>query len=257
MVLLFGDAAFRSVGLQAVRLAGKRRCTLHAACGVPPSGHSGRDATARKHRGALPGDLRIVPEAKMAQLAFAEPRSLELWFEFGSNYSHLTVMRIEECARNHGVAVYWKPFLLGPIFKSFGWVSSPFVLQKEKGAYVWRDMERQCHKYGLPWTQPSEFPRRALLPMRVAMLGADQPWIGEYCRRMMRINFVEDLPIDTPEAVGGVLNDLGLPVSDLIEAAQSEETKQRLREQTEEARRRGVFGAPTFFARGEMFWGND
>jgi 2-hydroxychromene-2-carboxylate isomerase len=182
---------------------------------------------------------------------------LELWFEFGSNYSYLTVMRIEELARGYGVAIAWKPFLLGAIFKSLGWSTSPFVLQKEKGAYVWRDMERQCAKYGLPWNKPSEFPRRALLPIRVALIGSDQPWIGEYSRRVMQINFVEDREIDTPEVVRQVLDELHLPASDLLRAAQSEENKLRLREQTAEAGRRGVFGAPTFFVGREMYWGND
>lgn len=185
------------------------------------------------------------------------PPTLELWFEFGSNYSYLSVMRIDELARQYGVGIAWKPFLLGPVFKSVGWDSSPFVLQKEKGAYMWRDIARQCEKYHLPWTRPSTFPRRALLPMRVALLGADMPWISNYCQRLMHINFVEDRDIDTPEVVGEVLDALALPTADLLHAAQSDENKLRLRDQTDEARRRGVFGAPTFFVEGEMFWGND
>jgi 2-hydroxychromene-2-carboxylate isomerase len=183
--------------------------------------------------------------------------TLELWFELGSNYSYLTVMRIEELARQHRVEIIWKPFLLGPIFKSFGWDSSPFVLQKEKGAYTWRDMARQCEKYHLQWTRPSKFPRRTVLPTRVALLGAEEPWIEDYSKRLMQINFVEDRDIDTPEVVSQVLDALALPASDLLRAAQSEENKLRLREQTDEARRRGVFGAPTFFVGTEMFWGND
>lgn len=62
---------------------------------------------------------------------------IDFWFEFGSNYSYLSVMRIEQEAANLGVKVRWHPFLLGPVFKSFGWATSPFVLQKEKGNYVW------------------------------------------------------------------------------------------------------------------------
>jgi 2-hydroxychromene-2-carboxylate isomerase len=183
--------------------------------------------------------------------------TLEFWYELGSNYSYLSVMRIEELARQHGVAIIWKPFLLGPIFKSLGWDNSPFVLQKEKGAYIWRDMVRQCEKYHLPWTRPSTFPRRTVLPTRVALLGAEEPWIGAYSKQLMQINFVEDRDIDTPEAVSEVLDGLGLPASDLLGEAQSDENKLRLREQTDEARRRGVFGAPTFFVGAEMFWGND
>jgi 2-hydroxychromene-2-carboxylate isomerase len=182
---------------------------------------------------------------------------IEFWFEFGSNYSYLSLMRIEALAARHGVAVSWRPFLLGPIFTSFGWSSSPFVLQQAKGVYVWQDMARQCEKYGLRWTRPSSFPRRALLPMRVAMLGADQPWMGSYCKNIMLMNFAEDRDIDTVEAVTEALEQLGLPAAQIIATAQSDEHKHRLRLQTEEAQARGIFGAPTFFCGTEMFWGND
>jgi len=184
-------------------------------------------------------------------------REIEFWFEFGSNYSYLSVMRIEEAAVRHGVAVAWKPFLLGPIFKSFGWESSPFVAQKEKGEYVMKDMARQCRKYGIPWTRPTTFPRIAVLPMRVALLGAGEPWMAEYSRRIMLLNFSQDREINTEDAVGEVLGSLDLPAPDLLREAQTERNKLRLREQTEAARARGIFGAPTFFVRGEMFWGND
>jgi 2-hydroxychromene-2-carboxylate isomerase len=183
--------------------------------------------------------------------------TLDFWYEFGSNYSYLSVMRIEALAAGRGIALRWRPFLLGPIFRDFGWPTSPFVLQKEKGAYVWRDMARLCRQYGLPWTQPTVFPRSAVLPLRVALLGAEQPWIAEYSRRMMQINFVADREIDTADAVGEVLSAMALPAADLLEKAQSEANKQRLRQQTENARALGIFGAPTFFVAGEMFWGND
>jgi 2-hydroxychromene-2-carboxylate isomerase len=182
---------------------------------------------------------------------------IEFWFEFGSNYSYLSVMRIEDSAARHGVKVLWRPFLLAPIFKSFGWDSSPFVLQKEKGEYMWKDMARQCRKFDLPWTRPSTFPRVAVLPMRVALIGAERPWMGEYCKRIMLLNFAEDRDIDSPETVGEVLTGLGLSAAEIIQDAQSEQNKPRLREQTQAAKAKGIFGAPTFFVRGEMFWGND
>ena len=181
----------------------------------------------------------------------------EFWFDFGSNYSYLSMMRIEALALEHGVQVELKPFLLGPIFKSFGWDSSPFVLQKRKGDYTWRDMERQCAKYGLPWTRPTAFPRRALLPLRVALYGASEPWAWDFCKQIMQLNFVHDRDIDDPVQVADILASLGLPAADLINAAQSDANKAALRDQSERAAQRGIFGAPTFFVSDEMFWGND
>jgi 2-hydroxychromene-2-carboxylate isomerase len=183
--------------------------------------------------------------------------AIEFWFDFGSNYSYISAMRIEEAARRSGAQVQWRPFLLGPIFRSFGWENSPFVLQKAKGDYVWQDMVRECRKAGIPWRKPSVFPRSALLPLRVALLGAEQDWIGGYCRRIMSLNFAEDRDVDNIRTVAEVLRELGLDARAILDAAQSEANKLRLREQTELARARGVFGAPTFFVGEEMFWGND
>jgi 2-hydroxychromene-2-carboxylate isomerase len=185
------------------------------------------------------------------------PMPLEFWFDFASNYSYLSAMRIEQTAARLGVNIQWRPFLLGPIFKSFGWATSPFVLQPWKTDYVWRDMARQCRKYGLAWTRPTTFPRASLLPARVALLGADKTWMGEYCRRVLQLNFAADQDIDSAAVLSEVLAQLGLEAPDIIVEAQDDANKLRLRNQTELARTKGIFGAPTFFVGEEMFWGND
>lgn len=196
----------------------------------------------------------------MTDSAMASERlpTIEFWFEFGSNYSYLSAMRIEDEARRCGVRIAWKPFLLGPIFRALGMENSPFVLQKEKGAYVRQDMVRQCRKYGLAeWVQPTVFPRLGVLPLRIVLLGAEQPWIGAFCRKVMELNFVKDEDINQPDQLAPILTELGVLASDILGQAQAEPAKTRLREQTELARARGIFGAPSFFVRTEMFWGND
>lgn len=183
--------------------------------------------------------------------------TIEFWFEFGSNYSYLSVMRIEEAAALKGVTVQWRPFLLGPIFQSFGWSSSPFVLQQAKGAYTWKDMQRQCTKYSIPWRKPSVFPRPATLPMKVAAAYADEPWIGMYCKAFMTKNFALDQDFNSWEQVREVLVEVGVSPQEIIDSVVSGNRKNLLRESTDEAVAKGIFGAPTFFVRGEMFWGND
>ena len=182
---------------------------------------------------------------------------LKFWFEFGSNYSYLSVMRIESLAQPAGVTVAWKPFLLGPIFRELGMHDSPFVLNPAKGRYVWRDMERQAKKYALEFRKPSQFPRIALLPMRVALLGADQSWISAFCKRVMLQNFVDDIDINDIANVRRALTGLVHDPDAILAGAQGDDNKQRLRTQTGDALRRGLFGAPTFLVGDEMFWGDD
>ena len=185
------------------------------------------------------------------------PHTIEFWFEFGSNYSYLSAMRIENAARAAGAPLAWRPFLLGPVFRELGWEGPPFVVQREKGEYAWRDTARRAQKYGLPFQRPSVFPRRALLPMRVALLAAGEPWIGEFCRRMMHMAWAEDREIDAAAPVLSALDGLAPGPQALLAQACGEEAKAALRDQTDEARRLGIFGGPSFIVAGELFWGDD
>jgi 2-hydroxychromene-2-carboxylate isomerase len=95
-------------------------------------------------------------------------RRLGFWFEFGSTHSYLSAARIEGLSASAGVAVLWEPFLLGSIFSDQGWDDLPFSIYPAKGRYMWRDMERQCAKYRIPFEKPTRFPSNGLLAARIA-----------------------------------------------------------------------------------------
>lgn len=183
--------------------------------------------------------------------------TLEFWFEFASTYSYLAAMRVEAAAARSGVAVEWKPFLLGPVFARQGWNDSPFNIYPEKGRYMWRDLERLCARYGLPLRRPSRFPRNGLLAARVACAAAGEPWLPELVRAVYAANFAADREISDAAVVGEILSGLGLDAPALLERARSAEIKERLKLETERAIALGIFGAPTFAVGGEIFWGND
>jgi 2-hydroxychromene-2-carboxylate isomerase len=183
--------------------------------------------------------------------------TLDFWFEFASTYSYPAVARIEDVARRAGVQVSWRPFLLGPIFGSQGWNDSPFNIYPAKGRYMWRDLERICTRLQLPFRHPSQFPRNGLLAARVACASATEGWLPDFVRAVYRANFAEDRDIARPDILARVLDELGLPAKEILERAETPRSKQRLREQTDEAIHLGIFGAPTFVVGRELFWGND
>jgi 2-hydroxychromene-2-carboxylate isomerase len=185
--------------------------------------------------------------------------AVEFWFEFASTYSHVAAQRIEAAARAAGVPLTWRPFLLGPIFQRQGWNDSPFNIYPAKGAYMWTDMERQCAKHGVPFRKPSQFPRPSLLATRIALTLESSPaLVGEFVRRVYLANFRDDADTSSNDVVRGVLQSMALPDGDsVLERANSNETKDRLRQRSEEAIARGIFGAPTFLIGSELYWGND
>ena len=181
---------------------------------------------------------------------------MEFWFEFGSTYSYPAAFRVEEAAGNAGVELVWRPFLLGPIFKEQGWNDSPFNIYPAKGRYMWRDLERICEELQIPLRKPTQFPRNGLLASRVACFFEAESWLPEFVRRVYLANFGHDRDISKSAEIVSILKALDLP-ADLLSAAESPESKAKLRAQTERAGTLGIFGAPTFVSENEIFWGND
>ena len=184
-------------------------------------------------------------------------REIEFWYDFASTYSYLTAARIEPLAEAAGVAVVWRPFLLGPIFAAQGWTTSVFNIYPAKGAHMWRDMERMARRYGLPYRRPTAMPRNSLLPARVATLAEPEGWCPAFSRAVFRANFEEDRDIGAASVVGEILAGVGQDPDAVLARAGAPDNKDRLRARVEEAQTCGVFGAPTFFVGGELFWGND
>lgn len=183
---------------------------------------------------------------------------IDFWFDFGSTYSYPACMRADALAASNGVSLRYRPFLLGPIFKAQGWDTSPFNIYESKGRYMWRDLERLCADLSLPFRKPDIFPQNSLLAARVALAGEDEAWRDGFCRAIFHAQFGEGRRIDEAAVIGDILTNLGLPAHSLLAMAQSEPVKLRLRTETEEAGRLGIFGAPSFVTEdGELFWGND
>ena len=187
-------------------------------------------------------------------------KKLTFWFEFASTYSYLSALRIGDVASAAGVEVEWKPFLLGPIFGAQGLTDSPFNVYPIKGQYMWRDMERECMKYGLPLAkQPDVFPGNGLLAARVATLGAGQDWQADFVRGVYLAQFVDGKALADAGTSVDVLETLGVDGPAIVERAMSDQAnKDALKATTAAAQEAGIFGAPSFTTPdGEVFWGND
>jgi 2-hydroxychromene-2-carboxylate isomerase len=184
--------------------------------------------------------------------------TLDFWFEFASTYSYPAAMRIGALAEMRGVAVRWRPFLLGPIFKTQGWDNSPFNIYPVKGRYMWRDLERVCAALGLPFVKLDVFPQNALVAARVALVALQQGWGEDFCRAVYAAEFGAGRNIGDNFVIADIINGLGRNPDDVIEQSRMDANKEALRVATEEAQRIGIFGAPSFVtADGELFWGND
>ena len=183
--------------------------------------------------------------------------TLEIWFEFASTYSYLTVSRAEFLLRRRNIDFQWIPFLLGPIFRDRGMATSPFVLDPIRGAYMWRDMERRSKRYVLPFAKPPIFPMNGLKAARVMTAALNEPWCGAFARAVFTAQFARGEDISTEDVLRQAIDACGADPAHWLARAREDDIKANLRARTEQAQEYGIFGAPSFRVGNELFWGDD
>ena len=183
---------------------------------------------------------------------------IEFWYDFASTYSYLTAVRIEPLAAAAGVRVAYRPFLLGPIFKAQGLTTSPFVANLVKGNYMARDIGRIAAARGLVFHIPDPFPAHSLVAARIATVAEAEGWIGPFTRAIFAAEFADGEDIAAADVLARIVTGLGHDPARILAAAGTTEIKVALRDRTDAAAQKGIFGAPTFVtADGEIFWGDD
>lgn len=173
-------------------------------------------------------------------------KTVEFFFDIASPYSYLAAIQL---ARNPVFQnTVWRPFLIGGVFKAAGNQMPAAV--PAKGQYMLKDLERLFAHYGSQYRFPSIFPINSLATMRVLAALPDEKvkdaalmLFDAYWGRNLNVGDAAILAELFPEEV--------------IAATQQDAVKEKLKQNTEEAVRRGAFGAPSIFVGEELYFGED
>jgi 2-hydroxychromene-2-carboxylate isomerase len=182
-------------------------------------------------------------------------KSVEFFFDVGSPTVYLAATQLSKIAGRHGATVLWRPFLLGGVFKATGNVSPATVPAKSR--YMGDDLERFARRYEVPFLFNPFFPVNTLALMRGAVAYQQQGRLDQYIEAIFSAMWVTGKNMNEPTIVAEVLDTIGIEAQEFLVAIAAQDVKDKLKNNTEEAVKRGAFGAPTFFVGDEMFFGQD
>lgn len=184
-------------------------------------------------------------------------KTFEFWFDFGSPAAYLAFTQLPKIETETSSKTVYRPMLLGGVFQATGNQSPANI--PAKGSYIFEDFNRFAKRYGVPFKSNPHFPINTLLLMRGA-IGVQRQYPEQflaYCRAVFQAIWVDALNMNDPATFSAVLRRAGFDPQQLMALANDQVTKDALKATTTEAVSRGVFGAPTFFADDQMFWGQD
>ncbi len=181
--------------------------------------------------------------------------SVEFYFDYGSPYSYIAHKRLPEILARTGAEAIYRPMLLGGVFQLSG-NASP-IQNPIKWPNAQKDLVRYVGRYRVPFRHNPHFPVNTLKAMRGAIVAEEEGVLGRYSDALFRGMWQEGLKLDDETVLAAHLGAGGFDADRFMARIAEEGVKTKLKADTEAAAKRGVFGAPTFFVNGEMFFGQD
>jgi 2-hydroxychromene-2-carboxylate isomerase len=184
--------------------------------------------------------------------------TVDYFFSLASPFTYMGHERFEALAKQYGATVNYKPADIGKIFSETGGLPVP-KRSPQRQAYRMMELKRWPAVLGIPLNpQPKFFPVDATAASLVviAAMQADQhpgQLIAGFCRAV----WSEERNIADASEIEAITKAEGYDPAKLIPASQAPEVKTVFDANTEEGIRRGVFGAPTWIIKDEVFWGQD
>ncbi|MGU9817656.1 DsbA family protein [Pseudomonas sp. LF135] len=184
-------------------------------------------------------------------------KTLEFFFDLGSPATYLAYTQLPALCAATGATLVYQPMLLGGVFKATG-NASPITVPA-KGRYLFNDLARYAQRYNVTLKFNPHFPINTLMLMRaVTGMQLHQPKRFQgFIDCLFRALWVEGRNMGDPAVVAAVLTEAGFNPEEVLALANDESVKAALKDNTEQAVQRGVFGAPSMFVGNQLFFGQD
>lgn len=182
-------------------------------------------------------------------------KEIEFIYDYGSPTAYLAWTQMAGLAERTGAAIVWNPVLLGGIFKLAD--NHTPVQIEAKADWMYDDFERWAERYGVPYKMNPHFIINTMAIMRGACFALREGFIEPYNAVMFRAVWEDEKDMGEPKVIQEVLTAAGMDADAIFAGAREPEIKADLKARTEDAAARGVFGAPSFFVGGALYFGND
>ena len=182
-------------------------------------------------------------------------KNIEFHFDFGSPTAYLAFTQLKIIAERNKTVIEYYPILLGGVFKATG--NNPPASVPAKGQYMMTDLQRYADKYRVPYERNPFFPVNTLSLMRGAISYQDEGDFIKYIEVMFKNMWIEPKNLNDEDVLKKVLIENNFDFDDFIKRITDQNVKNRLISNTENAVKKGAFGAPTIFVGDQMFFGQD
>ena len=182
-------------------------------------------------------------------------KHIEFYFDFSSPYAYIGYKEIKRFEKKNSLKIKYMPVFLGGLHNSAG--ITPAAFNKLKSKYMLEDTKLICEKKNISFNFNSYFPIKTVNFMRGVIIARDEDFEKIYIEKIFNAIWKDGLNMNDQIVINKVLKNIDLNPETFLAKAADQKIKDKLRKLTDDALKKGIFGAPTFFVNKKMFWGQD
>ena len=181
-------------------------------------------------------------------------KSIDFYFDFISPYSYLAYQKIKCLNNKKEININYKPLLLGGLHK-LGGITAP-AFNKHKLKNMKNDCELIAKKNKIKFQWNIKFPINSLYLMR-GYLAIENEFKKKYFETCFDAYWKNNMDISNQENVNKILEISGINKDKFFDNIEDIKIKEELKQLTDLAFEKNIFGAPTFIVNKKIFWGQD
>ena len=181
-------------------------------------------------------------------------KSIEFYFDFISPYAFLAYKRLKSLNKNKTINIIYKPILLGGLHKLGGITPPAFNERKLKN--MKNDCELVAIKNNINFKWNTKFPIDSLYLMRGYLI-VDNQLQNKFFDICFDSYWKDNMDISNEINLNKILEMVGVDKKEFFKNIQNIKIKEELKELTNKAFKKDIFGAPTFVVNNKIFWGQD
>ena len=179
---------------------------------------------------------------------------IDFYFDIISSYSYIAHKKIQKIKENQNIRFNYKPIFLGGLHNLAG-INAP-AFNKYKMKNMQNDCELVSKKNNISFTWNSKFPINSLYLMR-GYLYLDDDKKNDYLNTFFDAYWKNNIDLSIDKEIAKLLKNLNINERNFLNGINDQLIKDALKDSTNEAFKKEVFGAPTFIVNEKIFWGQD
>ena len=181
-------------------------------------------------------------------------KSIDFYFDFISPYSYLAHKKIKILKKKKNIIFNYKPILVGGLHNLQGITAPAFIKPKLKHMISDCDLIAKKDKSSFIWN--SKFPINSLNIMRGYIFISDE-YKDLYLNVIFDAYWKDDLDTSNKEILETLLEKCKININEFFDGIKDPKIKDKLKNKTQEAHDKEIFGAPSFVVNNKIFWGQD